>query len=60
MGAPSSAKGPDVARNGDPAVTGELAVICGAGNATDAFWTQTARLQSRTTSTGLYICNILT
>src|SRR5215470_17283458 len=26
-------------------------------NATDALWTQTARVQSRTTSTGLYICN---
>jgi hypothetical protein len=25
-------------------------------NATDAVWTQTARVQSRSTSTGLYIC----
>ena len=29
-------------------------------NATDALWTQTARVQSRATSTGLYICNVLT
>ena len=29
-------------------------------NATDALWTQTARVQSRTTSTSLYIRNVLT
>jgi len=29
-------------------------------NATDALWTQTARVQSRPTSTGLYIRNVLT